>query len=86
MVGDESPPVPLKIITVLAGFPKLLLYNNITMKKGLNDTLVAFRWNKLFLDTLKMITHQESVKRKQDLSYSDLIRESLEKTYQLKHK
>lgn len=53
------------------------------MKKRDNNTLVAFRWKKESLAHLKMVTHQESIKRKQDLTYSDLIREALEKTYLL---
>ena len=53
------------------------------MKKSENNTLVAFRWKKESLKHLKTLTRQESVRRDRDLTYSDLIREALEKTYPL---
>ena len=45
------------------------------------DTLVAFRWNKKYLHHIRMLAHSISTQRGKSTTYSDLIREALDKTY-----
>ena len=50
----------------------------------MNKINITFRINSSLLENIKQISREKSAKQKKDISYLDLIRESLEKDYSRK--